>query len=413
VADLKGYVTAVGQNFEALAKQMGYSVQIGTVEIGDGVLPDAESPIARTNLVNKIKSFPAVVEQDPQNPGQFIVSCNIAADDAINGAGYFIREMGVRLVGQGAGVLYAYRRISNDFKPLITQGEAKSFIYKLRFIPSNGELLTPIINPSTVLASVSYVDNQVANELAKRDNKQSVRAATTGAIALTATQTIDGVVLVEGNRVLVKDQADAKQNGLYLVAAQAWTRATDADHGTKLTSGARIYVEEGTVNGAKAWYLATTGAITLGTTLLLFKDEHPAASETVRGGTRYATQAEVDEPSPANQKDDAVVTVKKLWAWVKQSSETVLGMMKVATQAQTNGGAADDVAVTPKKLRSGFSASLNTTGYIAFPSWMGGFIIQWVVRTTGNMGIGSQEVHAGAWPIAFPTAVRRMPILER
>lgn len=405
MADLKGYVTAAGQNFEALAKQMGYPITIGTIEIGDGVLPDNESPIARTNLVNKLKSFPAILEVDPVNPGQFIVSCNIPADDAIGGAGYFIREMGCRLAGQGAGVLYAYRRISNDFKPLITQGEAKSFIYKLRFIPSNGELLAPIIDPSIVFASVLYCDNKVASELAKLDSKQSVRVATTGAIALAAAQTIDGVVLAVGDRVLVKDQADAKQNGVYLVAAQAWTRTTDADTGAKLNAGARIYVEEGTANGAKVWYLATTGAITLGTTQLQFKDEHPAATETVKGVTRYATKAEVDEPVPANQKDDAVVTVKKLWAWVKQATESVLGMMKVATQTQTNAGAADDVAVTPKKLRAGFAISLAANGYIAFPTWMGGLIIQWGLVSLGYSGL-QEYTGTVTMPITFPSAMR-------
>lgn len=398
MADLKGYVTAAGQNFEALAKQMGYPITIGTIEIGDGVLPDNESPIARTNLVHYLKSFPAILEVDPVNPGQFIVSCNIPADDAINGAGYFIREMGCRLAGQGAGVLYAYRRISNDFKPLITQGEAKSFIYKLRFVPSNGELLTPVIDPSIVFASVQYCDNKVASELAKLDNKQSVRVATTGAIALAAAQTIDGVVLAVGDRVLVKDQADAKQNGVYLVAAQAWTRTTDADTGAKLNAGARIYVEEGTANGAKVWYLATTGAITLGTTQLQFKDEHPAATETVKGVTRYATQAEVDEPVPANQKDDAVVTVKKLWAWVKQASETVRGMMKVATQAQMDepviANQKDDVAITPKKAKAGF-AMVTTTGAMAIrlPSWLGSWLLQ---------GGTSAPVTNGAVVITFP-----------
>lgn len=306
MADFKGYVTAAGQNFEALAKQMGYPVQIGTIEIGDGVLPDSESPISRTNLVHYLKSFPAILEVDPVNPGQFIVSCNIPADDAINGAGYFIREMGCRLAGQGAGVLYAYRRISNDFKPLLTQGEAKSFIYKLRFVPSNGELLTPVIDPSIVFASVQYCDNKVASELAKLDNKQSVRVATTGAIALTATQTIDGVALAVGDRVLVKDQADAKQNGIYLVAAQAWTRTTDAATGTDLTAGARVYVEEGTANGTRVWYLATTGAITLGTTLLQFKDEHPAATKTNAGVMRLSTLAE----ALAGLLDDVAVTPK-------------------------------------------------------------------------------------------------------
>lgn len=92
--------------------------------------------------------------------------------------------------------------------------------------------------------------------------------------------------------------------------------------------------------------------------------EHPDASETLKGFTRYATQAEVNETVAANQKTDAVVTVKTLWGWVKQASETVLGMMKVATQAQTEAGAADDVAVTPKKLAAHYKKS-NILGAVA------------------------------------------------
>lgn len=110
-----------------------------------------------------------------------------------------------------------------------------------------------------------------------------------------------------------------------------------------------------------------------------------------------ATQAEVNESNPENQVDK-YVTVKTLWGWVKQASETVLGMMKVATQAQTNAGTADDVAVTPKKLRAGFAVSLAANGYIAFPAWLGGLIIQWGQSggTLANGGVGV------AFPITFP-----------
>ncbi|MGL6150382.1 MAG: gp53-like domain-containing protein [Aeromonas sobria] len=125
------------------------------------------------------------------------------------------------------------------------------------------------------------------------------------------------------------------------------------------------------------------------------------ATEAVKGIAAIATQAEVN----AGTDDTKFVTAKKLMAWVKQASETVLGMLKVATQAQTDTGTADDVAVTPKKLRSGFAVSLASNGYIALPSWMGGFIIQWVARTTGAMSAGSQEVSTGTWPIVFPQAV--------
>ncbi|UNP88112.1 phage tail protein [Aeromonas encheleia] len=90
--------------------------------------------------------------------------------------------------------------------------------------------------------------------------------------------------------------------------------------------------------------------------------DHPDASETAKGFTRYATLAEVNETAAANQKADAVVTVKTLWAWVKQASETVLGMIKVATQSQTDAGIADNVALTPKKLRSRVYLPANMDG---------------------------------------------------
>lgn len=173
MADFRGYVTAAGQTFEALAKQMGYPVTIGFIEVGDGKLPDSESPIDRTQLVHKLKQFPAIVEQDAKNPGQWVATCYIPADDAIDGAGYFIREIGCKLINQGNGVLYAYRRVSDDWKPVLTSGEAKSFIYKLRFIPSNGELLTPTIDPSVVLVDKEELARVMAKHVESRDHPEA------------------------------------------------------------------------------------------------------------------------------------------------------------------------------------------------------------------------------------------------
>lgn len=134
--------------------------------------------------------------------------------------------------------------------------------------------------------------------------------------------------------------------------------------------------------------------------------DHPDASEAAKGFTRLATQAQVNETVPANQKDDVVVTVKKLWGWVKQASETVLGMMKVATQGQTDVGTADDVAITPKKLRFGFSANLTANGYIALPSFLGGLIIQWGRFSVPSNAVGNIVDGSGwdfALPISFPS----------
>jgi len=104
------------------------------------------------------------------------------------------------------------------------------------------------------------------------DVKDSVRAATTANITLSNTQTIDGIALSVGNRVLVKNQDTASENGIYVVASGAWTRATDADNSPagEVTSGMFTFVEQGTVNADSGWVLTTDGAITLDTTALTF-----------------------------------------------------------------------------------------------------------------------------------------------
>lgn len=87
----------------------------------------------------------------------------------------------------------------------------------------------------------------------------------------------------------------------------------------------------------------------------------------------------------------------------EQASETVLGMMKVATQAQTDAGTADDVAITPKKLRNGFSANFSASGYVALPSWMGGLIIQWgSVQFNVGSAVESTTTAQFTYPISFP-----------
>lgn len=126
-------------------------------------------------------------------------------------------------------------------------------------------------------------------------------------------------------------------------------------------------------------------------TSLKLKNWVKQATESVLGMLKVATQAQTD----TGTDDTTAVTPKKLKAWVKQATESVLGMLKVATQAQTDTGTDDTTAVTPKKLRWGFAASLSTSGYLAFPSWLGGVVIQWGTITAANNT-------AASWPTTFP-----------
>jgi len=100
--------------------------------------------------------------------------------------------------------------------------------------------------------------------------KNTVRAATTANITLSGEQTIDGVSVVANDRVLVKDQSAGAENGIYVAASGAWSRATDADASAKLTTGAVAVVSEGTAGADTVWLLTTNDAITLDTTALTF-----------------------------------------------------------------------------------------------------------------------------------------------
>lgn len=137
-------------------------------------------------------------------------------------------------------------------------------------IDMNAHKITNLAEPTadSDAATKYYVDAARSG----LDVKGSVRAATTANITLSNTQTVDGVALAVGDRVLVKDQTTASQNGIYVVSATAWSRAPDADNnpGGEVTSGMFCFVEEGTVNADCGFVLTTNDPITLGTTALSF-----------------------------------------------------------------------------------------------------------------------------------------------
>lgn len=134
-----------------------------------------------------------------------------------------------------------------------------------------GGTLTLSGAPSSDLhaATKAYVDATATG----LDVKASCRVATAVTNIVLATGgllTVDGVQTVAGDRVLVKDQSTASQNGIYVVAAGAWSRSTDADTSAEVTAGMFTFVSEGTANADSGWVLSTNDAITLGSTSLSF-----------------------------------------------------------------------------------------------------------------------------------------------
>ena len=142
---------------------------------------------------------------------------------------------------------------------------------------------------SLTLVTKGYVD-AVKQAL---DIKDSVRVASTGNLSLTAGSsdleagdTVDGVTLVAGDRVLLKNQTTASENGIYVAVASGGTpaRSDDANASADVTSGMFVWVEEGTSNGDQGYVLTTNNTITLNTTNLTFTQFSGAGQITAGDG---------------------------------------------------------------------------------------------------------------------------------
>jgi hypothetical protein len=155
---------------------------------------------------------------------------------------------------------------------------AASFVSNSQTLSANVNTLAATFaaanaNNISLSANVNLIAGLITNltleNLPSAFVKRSVTAATTANIALYGTQTIDGVAVSAGNRVLVKDQTLANQNGLYVVSATAWARSADADVIGDIAS-AMVAVDAGTTNGGKLYDTNIKITDTLNTTSIVW-----------------------------------------------------------------------------------------------------------------------------------------------
>jgi len=219
----------------------------------------------------------------------------------------------------------------------------------------NAKVATP--TDSAHIATKGYVDSARQG----LDVKQSVRLASTANVAiangLEAGDTIDGVVLVAGDRVLLKNQTTASENGIYVaVASGAASRSSDAN-GTadtgELKSGTFAFVEEGTVNFDSGFVVSTDGTITVGSTNITWTQFSGAGSfEAGDGLSKSGTQVNVNVT--ANRTAITADAIDISANYVGQSSITTLGTI---TTGVWN---ASDIAVADGGTGASDAASART-----------------------------------------------------
>jgi hypothetical protein len=187
-------------------------------------------------------------------------------------------------------------------------------------IDMNGHKVKQVANATSNDEAPNFGQLQAAID--GRKPKPDVKAASvTSTLVHSGEQTIDGVVLMDSDRFLDKDNTDATIRGIFIIRAGAWERAPDADTGIEL-QGAEVLVTQGTVNAGTSWYQYAID-IVLGTTDLLWRQNNasvPDATDTTRGKLKLfidllnkytdgaVTQAAIVDSIQASLLDKAVVS---------------------------------------------------------------------------------------------------------
>jgi len=201
---------------------------------------------------------------------------------------------------------------------------------------------------------------QVLDLVRRLNHKQAARVASTGTLVLEGIQTVDAVTLIAGDRVLVKDQTLASENGIYVVGAGVWSRDEDADTAERLIA-ATLHIAEGEVNHDSNWTMVSDPPFVLG-------------------------------------QDSAV--------WVQTSAAGQIdagnGLVKIGNQLSVVGGAAIEVLADLVQVRaSGITADL-IAGSALGAGLAGGDGVPITVRAANDsIVVGSDGIRLGALSAGF------------
>ena len=227
--------------------------------------------------------------------------------------------------------------LSNTFWNLLNGATDAATVSTLAKRDGNGNISVATPSADGHAATKGYVDAARSG----LDVKQSVRAATTAAGTLT-TSFINGsvvdtnVTLVTGDRILIKDQVTASENGIYTVnATGAPTRATDFDSNAEVTPGAFTFVEEGTANADSGWVLTNNGTVNVGVTGLTFA-QFSGAGQITAGAGLTKTGNTIDAVGTASRITVNADSIDIHASYVGQTSITTLGTITTGTWSATD-----------------------------------------------------------------------------
>lgn len=257
----------------------------------------------------------------------------------------------------------------SDFDTQVRTNRLDQLAAPTASVSLNSQKITNLATPTSDsdAATKAYVDASRSG----LDVKASCRVATTANITLSGTQTIDGISVIAGDRVLVKNQSTASQNGIYVVAAGSWSRATDADADAEVTSGLFTFIEEGTANADSGWVLTTDGSITVGSSSLAFS-QFSGAGQITAGAGLTKTSNTLDVVGTADRITVNADSVDIASTYVGQATITTLGTIGTGVwNGSTIGvayggtGATTLTGILKGNGTSAFSAAVDGTDYLS------------------------------------------------
>lgn len=460
-------LTAVGEAKQANADALGIPWTFTQMGVGDAngmaPLPDR----SQTRLINEQRRAPLnQVRIDPNNSNLIIAEQVIPE----NVGGWWIRELGLYDADDD---LVAVANCAPSFKPLLAQGSGKTQVVRINFIVTSAANVTLKIDPSVVLATRQYVDEQILEVLPPTrpvGSYQKVTINARGVViagsnpstlagngitdAYTRTETdaavgaaIQGLISgAPGALDTLKELSDALGGDpnfantlINALADKAQKSTTLAGYGITdglplrnplgggsldLHGGQYAFVTSqiessmgqncywnGTqwlrrdVSAAAVCFLLRDGQVLIrkiaaGANPIVW-DSTPELLDT----SMSATQTEAESGADVVRWMNPLAVARYVAKVFVQASETIMGMARVATLNQVTTGTDDSTLITPKKLKWGFSFSPTANGYVCFPTWMGGFLLQW-----GHVYESQGSTDYRSFNVPFPTACFGMVI---
>jgi hypothetical protein len=261
----------------------------------------------------------------------------------------------------------------------------------------NSKKITNLAEPTTPsdAATRNYVDATVFG-LAWKD---ACRVATTANIAsLSGFLTVDGVTTVTQDRVLVKNQTTASQNGIWVVQSGAWYRATDVDSSTEI-QGMCVFVMEGSTQADTAWVLTTNAPITIDTTNLTYAQFGTGGATYVGGAglTLSANTFDVGAGTGITVAADSVAVDTAVIPTITSMNAAIAagaGARKYATAL--TGSASPETVTHNLNTRDIVLAVLGSGSYAAVEvDWEATTVNTATVRYSPNLGAGYRVVVVG------------------